>query len=188
MVPKYLDLQTKLYSLCPDLYDKPKKGKKSGRDNKDNGFNDPQAAKIQRKISGIEKDVLFDWEEAEYKWREKLEDLRKEASFFRRTQREEEKPPPVEDQEQPEEIKPEPELESDVLAAAGDNENADLLGDMFGAEEPELESGVILEELSKATMYVRDFGKFSGLSPRRVLEETCKSRYAYLYCYWCFPP
>lgn len=183
-----MDLQAKLYSLYPDLYDKPKKGKKSGRDNTDSGSNNPQAAKLQRKISNIEKDVLFDREEAEYKWREKLEDLRKEASFFRRTQREEEKPPPVEDQEQPEEAKPEPELESDVLAAAGDNENADLLGDMFGSEEPELESGVILEELSKATMCVRDFGKFSGLSPRRVLEETCKSRYAYLYCYWCFPP
>lgn len=177
MVPKYLELQTKLYSLYPDLYDKPKKGKKSGRDNTDSGSSDPQIAKVQRKISNIEKDVLFDREEAEYKWREKLEDLKKEASFFRRTQREEEKPPPAEDQEQAEETKPESELESDVLVAAGDNENTDLLGDMFGAEEPELESGVILEELSKATMYVRDFGKFTGLSPRRVLEETCKSRY-----------
>lgn len=176
MVPKFLELQTKLYSLCPDLFDKPKKGKKSGRENTDSGPRDPQAAKIQRKISNIEKDVLFDRDEAESKWKDKLEDLRKEASFFRRTQREEEKPPPAENQEQAEETKPEPDLDSDVLAAAGDNENADLLGDMFGAEEPELETGVILEELEKATMNVRDFGKFTGLSPRRVLEETCKSR------------
>lgn len=173
LVPKYLQLQTQLYSLCPDVFDKPKKGKKSG--NADNASVDPQVAKVQRKISKIENDVLFDWQEAEYHWKGKLDDLRKEAAFFRRTQREDEKPP-AEEQEQPEETKQDPELETDALA--DDNENAGLLGDMFQAEEPELGTGVILEELNKATMNIRDFGKWTGLSPRRVLEETCKSKYA----------
>ena len=173
LVPKYLELQTQLYSLCPDVFDKPKKGKKSG--NADTGSVDPQVAKVQRKISRIENDVLFDRQEAEYHWKGKLDDLRKEASFFRRTQREEEKPP-AEEQEQPKEAKMDLEQETDVLA--DDNENADLLGDMFQAEEPELETGIILDELNKATMHARDFGKWTGLSPRRVLEETCKSKYA----------
>lgn len=174
LVPKYLELQTELYSLDPDLFDKPKKGKKSGSGNASNGSGDPQAAKLQRKIFNIENDVLFDRQDAMLKWREKLDDLRKEAAFFRQNKRGEEKS--AEGQEQEEEPKPETKLEPENDVLLGDNENADVLGDMFGSEEPALETGVILDELNKASMHVRDFGKSTGLSPRRVLEETCKSR------------
>lgn len=174
LVPKYLELQTKLYGLDPDLFDKPKKGKKSGSGNAPNDSGDPQAAKLQRKIFGIETDVLFDRQDAMLQWREKLDELRKEAAFFRQNQREEKKP--AEEQEKEEEPKPETEPEPGNDDLLGDNENADVLGDMFGGEEPALETGVILDELNKATMHVRDFGKSTGLSPRRVLEETCKSR------------
>lgn len=172
LVPKYVELQTKLYGLSPDLFDKPKKGKKSGPGNAPNGSGDPQVAKLQRKVFNIENDVLFDHHDAELQWRQKLDELRREAAFVRQTQREEEKP--TEEQEQEKEPEPEPEPVDDVLL--GDGENADVLGDMFGGEEPALESGVILDELNKATMHVRDFGKSTGLSPRRVLEETCKAR------------
>lgn len=170
LVPKYVELQTKLYGLNPDLFDKPKKGKKSGPGNAPNGSEDPQVAKLQRKVFNIENDVLFDRHDAEIQWRQTLDDLRKEAAFVRQTQREEEKP--AEEQEQ--EKEPEPEPVDDVLL--GDEENADVLGGMFEGEEPALESGVILDELNKASMHVRDFGKSTGLSPRRVLEETCKAR------------
>lgn len=173
LVPKYLELQTRLYNLSPDVFDRPKKGKKSGRENAEGGPTDPQVANIQRKVSKIENDVLFDREDAGQNWRAKLDDLRKEAAFFLHSKREEEKP--TEEQEQPEEANPEPDPESDALL--GNAENAELLGDMFEAEEPALETGVILDELSKASMHVHDFGRTTGLSPRRILEETCKSRY-----------
>ncbi|KAL4880475.1 P-loop containing nucleoside triphosphate hydrolase protein [Aspergillus karnatakaensis] len=155
LVPTYLDLQTRLYNLQPDLYDKPKKGKK-GREPA--GVTDPQAIKLQRKITAIENDVLFDRKEAEFFWREKLDELRKESAIFRRTEATEKEP----------EKEPEPDtapLETD-----------DLLGDMFQDEEPTLELGVITEELNKASITIRDFGKWTGLSPRRVLEEACKAR------------
>ncbi|KAL2824647.1 P-loop containing nucleoside triphosphate hydrolase protein [Aspergillus cavernicola] len=159
LVPKYLDLQTRLYHLQPDIFDKPKKGKK-GRELSTAG--DPQALKLQRKISSIENDVLFDRKEAEYFWRENLDELRKEAAIFRRAETNGEK--------EPVEREPEPE------AAPIDDDGADLLGDMFQAEEPTLGLGVITEELNKASIPVRDFGKWTGLSPRRVLEEACKAR------------
>lgn len=181
MVPKYLELQTQLYNLSPDVFDRPKKGKKSGRENAEGGPTNPQVAKIQRKVSKIENDVLFDREDAEQKWRAKLDDLRKEAAFFRRSEREEEKP--TEEQEQPDEAKPELDQESDALLS--DAENAGVLGDMFQAEEPALETGVILDELSKASMHVHDFGRTTGLSPRRILEETCRSRYECQYSCAC---
>ncbi|KAL3473615.1 P-loop containing nucleoside triphosphate hydrolase protein [Aspergillus californicus] len=159
LVPKYLDLQTQLYNIQPDIFDQPKKGKK-GRGPA--VANDPQVLKLQRKISSIENDVLFDRKEAEYYWKEKLDELRKEAAIFRRA----DGPKEAVDQKEPE--------------PAGvpplDDEAGDLLGDMFQAEEPTLELGVITEELNKASMPVRDFGKWTGLSPRRVLEEACKAR------------
>ncbi|KAL2787443.1 P-loop containing nucleoside triphosphate hydrolase protein [Aspergillus keveii] len=162
LVPTYLDLQTRLYTLRPEIFDKPKKGKK-GRE-PTSAPDDPQVSKLQRKISAIENDVLFDRKEAEYFWREKLDELRKEAAIFRRADAEKE---PVE--------KKEPEPEPDTAPTLEDGDG-DLLGDMFQDEEPTLELGVITEELNKASITIRDFGKWTGLSPRRVLEEACKAR------------
>ncbi|KAL4779326.1 P-loop containing nucleoside triphosphate hydrolase protein [Aspergillus varians] len=163
LVPKYLDLQTRLYNLRPEIYDKPKKGKKGQLAGAT--AEDPQALKLQRKISSIENDVLFDRKEAEYFWREKLDELRKETAIFRRVEAKTEK-------EQVDEKESEPE----AVPALADDEAGNLLGDMFQAEEPTLELGVITEELNKASITVRDFGKWTGLSPRRVLEEACKAR------------
>lgn len=165
-----MDLQTRLYNLRPEIYDKPKKGKKG----QSAGANveDPQALKLQRKISSIENDVLFDRKEAEYLWREKLDDLRKEAAIFRQAEADTEK-----EQTDQKELEPEPEA-APILE---DGEAGDLLGDMFQTEEePTLELGVITEELNKASITIQDFGKWTGLSPRRVLEEACKARYATL--------
>ncbi|OJJ31738.1 hypothetical protein ASPWEDRAFT_118185 [Aspergillus wentii DTO 134E9] len=177
LVPKFLELQTRLYGLRPEVFDKPKKGKKTGRENTESSPDDSQVIRIQRKISNIENDVLFDRQEAEYLWREKLDDLRKEAAFSRRIEREEEKLPSEDtpNQDVPEEAKET--SESTVLSTEDTNEdNADLLGDMFQAEEPVLEVGIITEELKNAAMEIRDFGKWTGLNPRRVLEETCKAK------------
>lgn len=160
-MPKYLDLQTRLYNIRPEVYDKPKKGKGAQQGAAD----DPQAAKIQRKISSIESDPLFDGKEAEYLWRQKLDDLRKEAAIFRRAEANTEKEPSAEN-EAKEEL---------ALEDAGD-----VLGDMFQDEEPNLELGVITEELNKAAIATRDFGKWTGLSPRRILEESCRARYVSL--------
>jgi ATP-dependent RNA helicase DHX29 len=77
MVPEWLELQTKLYSLQPDLFDRPGKGKK-GRGAAAGQSDDPEVAKLQRKIAKIERDVLFEAQEADYIWRGKLDELRKD--------------------------------------------------------------------------------------------------------------
>jgi ATP-dependent RNA helicase DHX29 len=168
LVPKFVELQTRLYEIQPDLFDRPKKGNKSKTEGQSS---DSRAARIQRKIGSIESDVLFERHEAESLWREKLDGLRKEAAFLRQNPPDESPPEQVESQEPPTEAKEDPE---DVLPV---DEQADLFGDMFEREEPALEVGVITEELNAAAMTVRDFGKWTGLSPRRILEETCKSKY-----------
>ncbi|GIJ98894.1 hypothetical protein Aspvir_001016 [Aspergillus viridinutans] len=175
LLPKFLELQTKLYDLRPELFDQPKKGKKSSREQANATTEDHQVARLQRKLASIENDVLFDRDEAEYRWREKLDDLRREAAFSRRVARDEGNCAPVEPEvRKPDETSTEAESSAGLMDDGGDT--ADLLGDMFETEEPILETGIITAELKKASITMRDFGKWTGLSPRRVLEETCKSR------------
>ncbi|KAJ6015004.1 hypothetical protein N7540_009595 [Penicillium herquei] len=168
MVPEWLDLQTKLYSLQPDLFDRPGKGKK-GRAAAPSQSEDPEVAKLQRKIAKIERDVLFERQEAEYIWKDKLEELRKDAAFLRR---------PVERKKDAQEAEPEPEDPNLTVPSLEEMDEAEgLLGSMF-QDEPD-SAGSILglpPPDGGVKITLRDFGKSTGLSPRRVLEETCKSR------------
>ncbi|KAJ5730239.1 uncharacterized protein N7483_004747 [Penicillium malachiteum] len=168
MVPEWLDLQTKLYSLQPDLFDRPGKGKK-GRMAAPSQSEDAEVAKLQRKIAKIERDVLFERQEAEYIWKDKLEELRKDAAFLRR---------PVERKKDAQETEPEPEDPNLTVPSLEEMDEAEgLLGGMF-QDEPD-STGSILglpPPDGGVKITLRDFGKSTGLSPRRVLEETCKSR------------
>lgn len=62
-------------------------------------------------------------------------------------------------------------------AAAGIMAEADMLGDMFSAipDEPTA-SETPSENLESGNITLRDFGKHSGLAPRRCLEEAIRSR------------
>ena len=171
MVPEWLELQTKLYTLQPELFDRPGKGKK-GRGNGDSPSNDSEVLKIQRKIARIERDVLFERQEAEYIWKEKLDELRKDAAFLRQTTA-------PKKANQPSQVSS-PTLdgpEYTIPSLEEMDDGAGLLGDMF---KDELDgSGSVLNlppPVVETKVTLRDFGKFSGLTPRRVLEETCKAR------------
>lgn len=176
MVPEWLELQTRLYSLQPDLFDRPGKGKK-GRGGVASQSDDPEVSKVQRKIAKIERDVLFERREAEYIWKDKLEELRKDATFMRRPvdRKKEAQNPAEEDLQTPDPALDDPALTVPTMEELDDG--AGLLGDMF-QEEPD-GSGSILglpPPVVDTNMTVRDFGKWTGLTPRRVLEETCKAR------------
>lgn len=169
MIPEWLDLQTRLYSLDPDLFDRPRKGKKGrGADTAD----DPESAKVQRKIAKIERDVLFERLEAEHLWEQKLDDLRKDATFMRRPVDKKKKSAPTEETQPKSEITEE--IDPSLLDIEGMEES---LSGMFGVNTEEQDSvlGLPAPEV-QASFTVRDFGKSVGLTPRRVLEETCKSR------------
>lgn len=170
MTPDYLRLQTELYKLRPEIFDRPRRrGRITQTLDRDEP---PEVIRLQRKLAKIEQDVLFDKDEAELRWREKLDQLRKDAAFLRQ----EDVPSSIATKADaaPEvESSPKPSLSPSPGSV---EEDGDLLGDMFDAE-------LALPEFASATqttdspMTLRDFGKWTGLSPRRVLEETCKSRY-----------
>ncbi|KAL1967815.1 hypothetical protein VTN77DRAFT_2504 [Rasamsonia byssochlamydoides] len=171
---EYVALQSQLYQLRPQYFDQPSKAKnkKPGRDKSNDNDTDPRVARIRRKIAKIENDVLFDHVEAEVKWRDKLNELRKEAAFMREKERQVEKPPSSSRIENPQPVE---EPDSGELGLAADDDNGALFGEMFAADTSETEPLPIAESTSHDIL-IRDFGKPSGLSPRRVLEETCKAR------------
>lgn len=175
MVSEWLELQTRLYSLQPDLFDRPGKGKKC-RGPAASQSDDPEVAKLQRKIAKIERDVLFERQEAEFIWKEKLEELRKDATFMRPpAQRKKESPSAAPEKDQA----PVPALDGLDLTVPSLEEMDDggLLGDMFQDEAEGSESILGLPPPKvESAVTLRDFGKTTGLSPRRVLEETCKAR------------
>jgi ATP-dependent RNA helicase DHX29 len=69
LIPEFISLQSQLYSLQPNYFDRSNKVDRPLNDSDDTVS---LITKIQRKLSRLEKDVLFDREEAERKWREKL--------------------------------------------------------------------------------------------------------------------
>ncbi|KAI2787825.1 hypothetical protein POX_f08203 [Penicillium oxalicum] len=170
MVTEWLDLQTRLYGLQPDLFDRPGKGKKArGPTTELSG--DPTIARLQRKTAKIERDVLFEAQEAEFMWRSKLNELRKDATFIQRpTEPRKKIQPPVDT------AKESGEAITDGDSLDADDDAAGLLGGMFEAD-PNDESILGLPPPVIETKFtIRDFGKTSGLSPRRVLEESCRAR------------
>ena len=202
-MPEYVELQTKLYSIAPELFDRPKaKARPSSSLSEEE---DPQVLKIQRKIAKIEADVLFDRQEAESLWEEKLIQLRREGAIFGHPAVREKKKKKEEEEEEASEQRDESEKRdiSDSQSNAGDDDarldnkqdnaptdtttdngddNADLmLGDMFDETETPIldavrEAGLENREPENSPITLRDFGKWTGLSPRRVLEEACKAR------------
>ena len=176
---KYLAFKKQLYDLRPDLAETIRKVamKSSKRANtkahtKDS---DPRIAKLQRKLAEIESDILFDRDGAELQWVETQKDLAKEASERKRLQLEDNKPrvgiPPL--------VPPDTPLSTDSgdTNADVDDLGVDMLADLFSGTDVQTQATSLQDAASDdKVMTIRDFGKFNGLKPRRVLEEACKAR------------
>lgn len=164
-----MSLQSRLYQIQPQLFDQPAKGSKKTAQKRAADEADPRSKRLLQKLTKIQNDVLFDQHEAEVKWLEKLNDLRKEAAFTREKERTVEKPIAP-----PKEPEPEPEKVDEPLLDAANSGDEGLFGEMFAADMNNGPSSFL--ETPNSHHLLRDFGKPSGLNPRRVLEEACKAR------------
>lgn len=170
----------------PDLFDKANKRLRKGVSSLtlENDKTLVNAAKLKKKLSRIENDILFDRDQAENMWQNKLAELRKDTAKFLRNAVAEERqiePPPAELTDT------QIQDASDKLAesiCSGSNENDDMLGGLFGADlegpsAPSSSSGANGSTIIRN----RDFGNPTGMNPRRVLEEACRARFErYLFC------
>ncbi|KAG5952596.1 hypothetical protein E4U53_000472 [Claviceps sorghi] len=161
----------------------------NGKASDANGDLSMEIAKLEAKISKIENDVLFDKYSAEQKWRSErviierqLAAAKKEAHAKAREQNEaaqaEAHPKP-----QADDVNEEAErIAADILSQQDDENDDDFIGGLFASlpqneVDPDTgESRTVINSANGAKLLVRDFGKWTGVSPRRVLEEACRSR------------
>ncbi|KAI5462733.1 putative ATP dependent RNA helicase [Mariannaea sp. PMI_226] len=183
LLPQYLETKAKLLEL-----------ERGG-----NGSSSPDAAdeltiaKLEAKIRKIESDVLFDKFEADQKWKAeriiierhiaaakieekgKVDDSRlPEKSTFEKTTGE-----GVSDEAE--------RIAAEILAKANgsgddDDDDNDSIGGLFASlpqSEVDAATGetrTVLNSTDGTKVLIKDFGKWTGFSPRRALEEACRSR------------
>ena len=177
MTAKYLALKKRQYDLRPNLEQTRRQSlAKSAKRTASRGCGndtDPRVSKLQRKITEIEADILFDREEAQTQWTEIYNSLLKDASERKRLQL----PEDVLRAQNALSNSPETTPVEDNGKADADAEDlgVDMLAGLFCSTDVRIDDKD--STLEEQTVTTRDFGKFNGLKPRRVLEEACKARY-----------
>ena len=175
MTERYVKLRTRLYHLAPtDLT--PGGGTEKGRVR--NSQTLPQStkrehkvARIQSQISQITSDILFDNTRADVLWQSEEIVLHRESAERRRLNQQ--SPP----------RKPDIKTSRVVKQDESGSEDELMVGDLFGAlpTMTDQQAGAIdgttsVADVREPIVQIVDFGKWTGLGPRRVFEEACKAR------------
>ena len=182
MLDYYLRMKSLLYEINPSLTDVgSKKGKQSKARKEPMEFGlDKNAKVILRRLRAIESDILFDIDDAREKWAETRLGLIRETA-------ERHKSSGHETQRDGQDQKPVSNIET-LRGEKNEEESAIDLGDFFSSlpEQTIQEAGgfdqLTVTSTNGSKVTVRDFGKWSGMSPRRVLEDACKARFAAYPC------
>ncbi|KAH6613601.1 P-loop containing nucleoside triphosphate hydrolase protein [Chaetomium sp. MPI-SDFR-AT-0129] len=179
LLPFYLATKTELFAI-----QRPRQGDAKGKGAKNNG-NVPISAEealLLAKVDRVERDVLFDKYVADQQWRNKRVILEKEYAAARAEEKKkaaaaEGPPAPLE----PGDVNAEAErMAAEVLAQETDDDDA--LADLFASlpvSEVDPVTGktnTVVNGADGAKTIIRDFGKWTGVTPMRALEEACRSR------------
>jgi ATP-dependent RNA helicase DHX29 len=183
LIPAYLKIKGKLYEIDPSLVEtaarKQSKGSKSKKATPSQAAQTPAARKLLSQLQQITSDALFDEYEAEVQWPAKRNQIAQDRASKRQEQGDQSTalgqdedavspaPPFV----------PKPDLSTTTPDSAESEDEADLLGGMFTAVPDEVQPRQSdADNTVSDTATLRDFGKSSGLTPRRLLEEAVRSR------------
>jgi ATP-dependent RNA helicase DHX29 len=173
LVSRYIDMKLQLLKLGPEFqYDEsPTSGSSYER-----GLKPSQISRLRQKIETIERDILFDHSKANVQLNKMLIQFR--AGVPRpRVERQATKPL-VEDNlkaTSSQDIAERQQTPLDPVEAGDAGE--DLFGDMFTpAENFPAKNNQNAQSGEDGSMLLVDFGKWAGISPRRILEDTCKTR------------
>lgn len=148
---------------------------------------DPESAKILRKIKRIEDDILFDKYLADQQWNVRRIKLERDAAACRNIAK------TTIDSTGSQTFEPSPDSEDEVSREAAAIGNAMLeevesddddaaIADLFASlpvnEVDPLtgKSSTVINGVNGVKITIRDFGKWTGVSPVRVLEEACRAR------------
>ncbi|OLN86335.1 ATP-dependent RNA helicase DHX29 [Colletotrichum chlorophyti] len=182
LLPVYLETKAKLFEL--ERNQQESKRQRNGKTHSDEG---DELAKLRAKIERIEKDVLFDRFPAEQQWKTQKLALEKQLAVARRqlAQEDAEKKLSKETGEAPAspdgDVNDEAERIAAEILAQGDEDDDGGLADLF-ANLPVTEvnaagkSSTVLNSADGVKITIRDFGKWTGVTPMRALEEASRAR------------
>ena len=138
---------------------------------------DRKIARLTAKLHKITSDILFDEEAASSKWAETWICLVKEAVERKRLG--------IRNGNEQEHRRPEnssPQNAAVTESTDNTEDTSDMLGELFSSL-PESTtdpttgtSNMKTTNSAGTTVMIRSFGKWAGISPRRVFEEACRSR------------
>lgn len=189
MIARFLDLQSRLYNLRPDLVDglvnkRPSKTKNHlvEREKRDNSL-EPRIIRLLQKLDKLETDILFNKDEALRRWVEIRDQIAKDAAERKRLHLDNGSAQPANGGAVMQASRSG--LEPDRIQEQADESEDDVLTELFSSL-PELSidantnvTSVTSNQSSTPNdrvITIRDFGKPTGLKPRRVFEEACKAR------------
>nr|POE93609.1 putative helicase c15c4.05 [Quercus suber] len=177
LVATHLRTRRKLFEINPSSQDQGKR--KKGHKAHDSTPISTAERKLQQKLSKIESDALFDQHEADSQWAVQKINLAREAADRKRLQLADHQNSRAETRVSSDKTEDVNNLAEQMGQQLLDDteQDDDLLGGIFTAL-PGI-GHLANEELTtpdSASMTIRDFGKLTGMSPKRILEETCKAR------------
>jgi ATP-dependent RNA helicase DHX29 len=190
LLPVYLESKTKLFHLQSPNSRRPPNRRNRGSNvpKLQNTLStpDPASAKLVQKIKKIEDDVLFDKYLADQQWEIQRIQLEKEVAANRNAT----EPALDSNDSQGSETLVDSEDEvsreaSKIGQAMLDDMSSDddaALADLFASlpvnEVDPLtgKSNTVVNGLNGVKVFIRDFGKWTGVNPTRVLEEACRAR------------
>jgi ATP-dependent RNA helicase DHX29 len=177
LLPLYLETKTKLFAIERPRQDT---AKAKGPKHRTQSPNDPEEALLLAKIDKVEKDVLFDKYVAEQQWRNKRIVLEKEYAAAKAAEKKEaaaEEPPAAQDSD---DINAEADrIAAEVLAEdSDDGALADLFASLPVSEVDPVtgKTNTVMNGADGSKVTIRDFGKWTGVTPMRALEEACRAR------------
>ena len=177
LLSKYLQTKAKLFEINPEVdLARAKKGNaKYLRDGIQSGpFQTKNELRMSEKLRKIERDVLFDQREADAQWAVQKIELAKGAAERRKLLLstrggEETSNRPANSNKT---------SSDDTTHEVEEPDDDDILGSMFNALPGTLEQEADepTAQGSNHAVTVRDFGRLTGIAPRRILEEACRAR------------
>lgn len=180
LVPMYLKIKSKLYEMDPELVEpsarKQGKGKNLSKTTATASRQSPAVKKLVSQLTALKSDALFDEHEADALWPAR----RNEVAKKRAAKREQAASASTEEEASSSVVLDgvgEHEAGANELEITGSEDEADLLGDMFSAiPEQNNTDQTNLPDSDSSHVTLKDFGKSTGLTPRRLLEEAIRSR------------
>ena len=185
LIPAYLRIKGKLYEIDPQLIEAGSRKQNRGAKSKKPATMPVQSPAVRKLLSQLQQltsDALFDAYEAEAQWPARRNHIAQRQAE-KRLQKETQHAPVKAWQDVPDvpvvSTELEPVLAANAVDAIESEDETDLLGDMFSAIPNEVPiQQAAPDNADTEGVVLRDFGKVSGVNPRKVLEEAVRSRSA----------